>query len=462
MSTVLDIDSLLESPLADLHAIAGELDIEGYRLLRKADLTVAILESRGAIGDEIRPAVEAKASELDRARAERERELAEREEREQAEREAAREAAREQSEAERGGDRRPRGGRGGRGGQRGGRGGQRGGRTGRERGEGRTERAQREDGTERAQREDGTERAQGGSRTERARGEGRGSERGDKGRGGRDAAERPEKQRPAEPTTPLAGVFEPGSGGGGRLRTDLTGRVRGDADVPRGEVRRWSLQRGDLINAQVRKARRGRTDFVVASIDDVNGQPQDARKQPAPAFEERAAAAVGNHYAKRLFKHAPVGAGSRLVVTGPTRASASEMLGKLAGEIVGSGVVTTLVIVSARPEQATSIAGVELIAGDATKSPESVLPALELALDRNKRLAEGGRETALLVDGLDLLPADRAAEIFNSARNLAEGGALTVAAACGAGSQLEALASSIGVVAGGRRLKLDKKASWTV
>ena len=59
MSAVLDIDSLLESPLADLHALAGELDLDGYRLLRKSDLTIAILESRGAIGDEIRPAVEA-------------------------------------------------------------------------------------------------------------------------------------------------------------------------------------------------------------------------------------------------------------------------------------------------------------------------------------------------------------------------------------------------------------------
>ncbi|MBK5231081.1 MAG: Rho termination factor N-terminal domain-containing protein, partial [Thermoleophilia bacterium] len=64
MAPVLDIDSLLESPFADLHALAGELDIEGYRLLRKSDLTIAILESRGAIADEIRPKVEAKAAEL--------------------------------------------------------------------------------------------------------------------------------------------------------------------------------------------------------------------------------------------------------------------------------------------------------------------------------------------------------------------------------------------------------------
>ncbi len=417
MSAVLDIDNLLESPLADLHAIAGELEIEGYRLLKKSDLTIAILESRGAIGDEIRPAVEAKAQELDRIKAEREKALADAEEAAEAERQAAREAA----------------------------------------------------AAERA-RSGGRSRSQ----SQRSRRGGRGSEgapASGRSRGGRD--KKPEKQpergerqkkadqRPPEPTTPLAGVFEPGTGGGGRLRTDLTRRVRGDADVPRGEVRRWNLRKGDLVNAQVKKSRRGRTDFVVGSIDSVNGLDIEARKQKQPAFEERDAAAIAGRYAKRTFKHAPIGAGSRLVVSGPTRAAASEMLKKLAGELAGAGVVTTLVIVTARPEQSELVSGVEVIAGDATKAPDDILPALELAIERDKRLAESGRETALLVDGLDLLSPTKAAEIFNTARNLAQGGALTVAAAAGAGSPLEAQATAIGVVAGGRKLKLDKKSSWS-
>jgi transcription termination factor Rho len=430
MSAVLDIDNLLESPLADLHALAGELDIEGYRLLTKPDLTIAILESRGATGDEIRPAVEAKSQELAVIKAERERELAAKEDAE----EEAREEAREAAEAERAQkSRNQRGERGGRSSERGGRNrrGGRGGERSRQGGEGRTPR-----------------------------------ERG----GHADSKSAPEKTqskaaakapRENEPTTPLAGVFEPGSGGGGRLRTDLTRRVRGDADVPRGEVRRWNLQRGDLLQGQVKKARRGRTDFVVASLESVNGLDQAANKKPGQPFEKREAAPIAGAYAKRAFKHAPVGAGSRLVLTGPTRAAASEMLKKLAGEIAGDQVVTTLVIVSARPEQSEAINGVEVITGDATKAPEDVLPALELALERDKRLAESGRATALLVDGLDLLPPEKAAEIFNSARNLAQGGSLTIAAAGGAGSPLEALATSIGVVAGGRKLKLDKKSSWS-
>jgi transcription termination factor Rho len=433
VAAVLDIDNLLESPLADLHALAGELDIEGYRLLKKPDLTIAILESRGAIGDEIRPAVEAKASELATIKAERERELADQEELEEAAREAAA-AEREAASAERGQSRRQRGERGERG-ERGGRN-RRGGR-----------------GSERSGHGDG--------RTPRGR-SGRGGEKPANDKSASSAEKAPAKeQRPQEPLTPLAGVFEPGSGGGGRLRTDLSRRVRADADVPRGEVRRWNLQRGDLIAGQVRKARRGRTDFVVGAIDSVNGLDQEARKKPAQAFEKRDAVAIAGQYAKRLFKHAPVGAGSRVVVTGPTRAAASDMLKQLAGELAGAGVVTTLVIVSARPEQAESVSGAEVIAGDATKPPEDVLPALELALERDKRLAESGRETALLVDGLDLLPSEKSSEIFNSARNLAQGGSLTIAAGCGAGSPLEAQASSIGVVAGGRKLKLDKKASWT-
>jgi transcription termination factor Rho len=428
MSAVLDIDNLLESPLSDLHAIAGELDIEGYRLLKKSDLTIAILQARGAVADQIRPAVEAKSQELERHKAEREQALADAEEAEQAAREEARtEAA---SERARGG--RGRGSRGGRG---------------------------------RGASGDAAPRERSGAKGDRQRrgGErGRGEAAGAKQTSGEKKADRaPERDRSNEPTTPLAGVFEPGSGGGGRLRTDLTRRVRADADVPRGEVRRWNLQRGDLLNAQVRTARRGRTDFVVAGIDSVNGLDLEARKQKTPSFEQRDAAAIAGRYAKKTFKHVTLGAGSRLVVTGPTRAAASQMLKQLAGELASAGVVTTLVVVSARPEQSEAITGVEVVAGDATKSPDDVVPALELALERDKRLAESGRETALLVDGLDLLDAQKAAEIFNAARNLAQGGALTVAAAAGAGSPLEAQASAIAVVAGGRKLKLDKKSSWS-
>lgn len=433
MSAVLDIDNLLESPLADLHALAGELDIEGYRLLTKPDLTVAILETRGAIGDEIRPAVEAKSQELAVIKAERERELAAKEEAEDAAREAA-EAERAEKSRNARSERSDRGDRGERG--------------GRERG-GRNRRGGR-----------------GGDRSRQAHGEGRtprdrGGHKDQKSAPEKSGAKAESKPRENEPTTPLSGVFEPGSGGGGRLRTDLTRRVRGDADVPRGEVRRWNLQRGDLLVGQVKKARRGRTDFVVASLESVNGLDQAASKKPGQPFDKREAAPITGQYAKKTFKHAPVGAGSRLVVTGPTRAAASEMLKKLAEELASGGVVTTLVIVSARPEQTESINGAEVIAGDATKAPEDVLPALELALERDKRLAETGRETALLIDGLDLLPQEKSSEIFNSARNLAQGGSLTIAAAGGAGSPLEALATSIGVVAGGRKLKLDKKSSWT-
>lgn len=418
MTPVLDIDNLLESPLADLHAIAGELDIEGYRLLKKPELTIAILETRGQNGSEIRGAVEAKAAELARQKAEREKQLAEQE--------AAEAAAREAAAVERRRERSAGGGRGRRGGR------------GRERGDGGGGRSGAESGTS-------------GQRRERS------------SRGGRSAEQKTSaapKQRRDEPMTPLAGVFEPGSGGGGRLRTDMTGRVRGDADVPRSEVRRWQLKRGDLINAQVKKARRGRTDFVVGAIDSVNGLDFEARKKSGQPFEQREAAPIAGRYAKRTFKHAPVGAGSRLVVTGPTRAAASAMLKKLAGELAGAGVVTTLVIVSARPEQSEAISGVEVIAGDATKPADGVLPALQLVLERDRRLAETGRETALLVDGLDLLAAEQTAEIFTAARNLAQGGALTIAAAAGTGSALEAQATAIAVVAGGRKLKLDKKASW--
>jgi transcription termination factor Rho len=441
MSAVLDIDNLLESPLADLHALAGELDIEDYRLLRKPDLTIAILESRGATADQIRPAVETKAAELAKIKAEHEAELIRQDE----EREQLEDEAREAAAAERA-TREPRSQRSG---ERGSSRGQRGGR-------GRGGRGERRPSNERSSERGGDRKPR-----ERSRGEDTKTAAVAEGGRGRGRGKKEDAPKSDEPTVAINGVFEPGSGGGGRLRTDLSRRVRGDADVPRGEVRRWNLQRGDLIVAEARKARRGRTDFVIATITTVNGQDQQARKQKTPSFSELPAAAIGERFAKKLFKAAPIGAGSRAVVTGPTRAAASEMLLKLAGEIASDGAVTTLVLVAARPEQATTGDKFAVVTGAPGKPPEDIAPALELVLDRDRRLAESGRNTALLIDGLDLLPPDKASEIFNAARNLEQQGSVTIVASAGAGSPLEAQATSIGVVAGGRRLKLDKKSSWS-
>ncbi len=438
MAPVLDIDALLESPLADLHALAGELDIEGYRLLRKPDLTIAILETRGAIADEIRPKVEAKAAELAVLKAERERIEAEREEAEEAAREAAREqAARERRE----------------------RSAQRGGTGGRQRG-GRGERRPGDRGGERQARERG-DRQRTGTRDQ---GPGDQSARDQNARGRSEGRkESLEKQQtPREPAVPISGVFEPGSGGGGRLRTDLSRRVRGDADVQRGEVRKWRLHRGDVIVGEARKVKRGRTDFQLVGITSVNGMSAEQRQAQKVRFAEAETAAPGDRFARKLFKHAPVQTGSRVVITGPTRAAASQMIAKLAEELAGSGVTTALALTVARPESAQQATGAfDLIVNEPGKPAEDALQAIELALERGKRLAESGGNAAVLIDGLDLLPAEKTSEILGASRNLAAHGSLTVICSAGAGSALEAQATTIAVVAGGRKLKLDKKSSWS-
>lgn len=463
MSAVLDIDNLLESPLADLHALAGELDIDGYRLLRKSDLTIAILESRGAIGDEIRPAVEAKAGELAAIKAEHEKALAEQEELEEAARDAAaaeraeraprQRSAGSQRSGQRSGQHSGSGeGSGGRSGSASGS--TRGGRGGRGRG-GDGRRGERAERTDRKPRERGDAQVESKNGAQAAKSQ----DRGGRGRGKKDDAATPAAN---EPTVSLTGIFEPGSGGGGRLRTDVAKRVRADADVPRGEVRKWKLHRGDTIIGEARKMRRGRTDHQLVSITSVNGQNAEQRAGANIRFSEAEAAATGEHFAKKLFKQAPIGAGSRVVVTGPTRAAASEMLRKLAEDLAGDKLSTTLVIAASRPEDASIAAsGYDLIVAEPGKPAEDIVPAIELVLERGKRFAEGGANAIVLIDGLDLLPPEKANEIFASSRNLAQHGSLTVVGSAGSGSALEAQATSIGVVAGGRRLKLDKKASWS-
>lgn len=264
------------------------------------------------------------------------------------------------------------------------------------------------------------------------------------------------------PTVTITGTFEPGSGGGGRLRTDLSRRVRADADVPRGEVRRWRLHRGDVVTGEAKPVKRGRTDFQLVRVASVNGRDASDLEGRRVRFAEAEAVAPGKRFAARLFKHAPVKAGARVVVTGPTRALASEMLAKLAGRLADEGLHATLVLTVTRPEAGPPPrAGFDVVANAPGAPAADVLPGLELALDRAKRMAEAGRDAVVLVDGLDLLPESKATEVFACARNLAQHGSLTVVGSAGAGSALEAQSSTIAVVAGGRRLKLDKKASWS-
>lgn len=500
MSQVLDIDGLLESPLADLHALAGELGLESYRLLRKPDLAVAVLVNRGADEAEARPAVEAKYADLQRIAAEQAAADAAAEEAADAERRAAERERREERQRDQ--RSRPAGQRGG-GRESGGRGRER---QGRERQGGERQGGERQSGERQRGGDRSRQRGDRGGREERG---GEGRERSGRERSGGRAEGAERESAPAE-VFAVKGVFDPRQGGGGMLRAKLGGRSQGDVEVDRDEARKHRLFRGDAVTGEAQKLRRARGAGMLSSVATINGVPADQSKGERVRFDDAEAVPAAGQLAKRLFKAAPFGRGSRTLVVGPARGAASELLRKLAEQLAKEQVVTALAIVAAPPEGGAVAegAGYDVIAGtlgSASGESAAAEPApreqrsqdqgsqrqrsrggrgrggrsggggrggreqktdeftagLQLALERGRRIAEAGGDAAVLVDGIDLLPAARAREIFVGARNLGAHGSLTIVGSAAPGGELEAIATATAVISDGRKLKLDKKHSWS-
>ncbi|MBJ7347921.1 MAG: Rho termination factor N-terminal domain-containing protein [Thermoleophilaceae bacterium] len=443
MSQVLDIDSLLESPLADLHALAGELGIESYRLMRKPDLTVAILVNRGQDEGSVRPEIEKKYAEIQRLAAEQLAALDAADEAAEQERNEKAQAAREQrSQAGRstsaGGQGRSRQA----GGQRGGRGRGAGAQGEGRQGEGRQQRARGGDGKQSEQRQP----------------------RGREGAQSQGAPQQPESGERKPQTFAVSGVFEPRQGGGGMVRPKLAGRSKEDVEVSRNDARKWRLFNGDMVAGEAKKSRRGRGAGLLSSVTTINGVPLDKISSGERAkFDEAATTAASGQLARKLFKHAKFGNGSRTLVVGSARGASSELMRELASQLSKDGLVTALIAVAAPPEAAEAAAGAsyDFVAGSPTGKTDEVLGGAELAIERGKRLAEAGKDAVVLIDGIDLLPEQRARELFATARNLKELGSLTVVGAAAQGSVFEALATTIAIVAVGRKVKVDKKLSWS-
>lgn len=453
MSQVLDIDSLLESPLADLHALAGELGIESYRLLRKPDLTVAILVNRGQDESAVRPEIEKKYAEIQRLAAEQLAALDAADEAAEEERAEKAQAAREQrSQAGRsasaGGQGRSRQA----GGQRGGRGRGAGAQGEGRQGEGRQQRARGGDGKQSEQRQPrGREGAQ--------------SQGADKQAAGKQSAQQQAEGGDRKPQVfAVSGVFEPRQGGGGMVRPKLAGRSKEDVEVSRNDARKWRLFHGDMVAGEAKKSRRGRGAGLLSSVTSINGVPLDKIASGERAkFDESATTAASGQLARKMFKHAKFGNGSRTLVVGSARGASSELMRDLATQLSKDGLVTALIAVAAPPEAAEAASGAsyDFVAGSPTGKTDEVLGGAELAIERGKRLAEAGKDAVVLIDGIDLLPEQRARELFATARNLKEHGSLTVVGAAAQGSVFEALATTIAIVSVGRKVKVDKKLSWS-
>jgi transcription termination factor Rho len=401
--SVLSRDALEGSPLADLHAIASELGIDGFRRLRKADLVDAILEHQGGDGaaaeapeapeaEEPRPrrrrGGRGRARKIDEAVAEAEAEPGA--EAEDVEAEPAEEQPEERERPAR--------------------------RRSRTRVTAEEPEEERED---REVREDAEE-----AERPARRGRGRG---------------RAEVAQDAE--TAVEGVVELTGNGAAFVRLGDDGApTDDDVYVSAAQVRRCELVDGDRVAGPVRRPRRSERYPSLVRIDTINGASADEVAVGTPFDElpavwpsERFALGSDDPTLKAIEWLTPLGRGSRATISGPAHAGKSQALRRLAGALAGQeGIDVSVALLGVRPEEATEWQQDGPVAPAAAlsfgASADAQTQALERVVDTAKRLAARGGNAVLLVDTLDGVPLPAARRALAAARNIADGGSLTIIA----------------------------------
>lgn len=229
--------------------------------------------------------------------------------------------------------------------------------------------------------------------------------------------------------------------------------VTGPVRRPRRSERYPSLVRVDTING--------------APADQVSGTTR-WEDLPAAYATDRVAMGGDDPTVRAAEWLTPFGKGSRVTICGPAWSGKSETLRRLAAALVGiEELELALVLAGVRPEEITEWAAGPISPAGATTfaaSADAQAGTVEHALDQARRVAARGGDAILLVDSLDGLPPLIARRVLGAARNVADAGSLTVIATAGApvGGETTIIALDAALTSTGRFPALDLAASGTI
>lgn len=407
--SILDRDALAASPLADLHTLASELSIDSYRRLRKPELIDAILARQGGA-----PAPEEAPGDGDGDGA--------------------------TDEEERPSSRRRRGRRGGRG------------RAGsREEGEETEAGAAQED--EETPAPEAVEESE--EQDEPPAGRGRGA-------------------RAAEEEV-VEGEVELLPNGSGFLRVNPPEPSEDDVYVSAAQVKRCELVPGDRISGPRRPPRRSERFASLIRIDMINGRPADevadsTRFDDLPAVfpTERFRLGTDDPTIKAIEWLTPFGQGSRVTIVGPPRAGKTEALRRLVATLAGrEELQLSVVLAGVRPEEISEWQTGPLAPAAAVSfgaSADTQAQTIERIVDQARRMAARGSHAVVLIDTLTGLHPHTARKLLASARNIADGGSLTLVATASEplGGETTVIALDPVLASTGRFPAVDLLGSWTI
>jgi transcription termination factor Rho len=265
------------------------------------------------------------------------------------------------------------------------------------------------------------------------------------------------------------GTLEILQDGFGFLRSPDTSYLAGPDDiyVSPSQIRRFNLRTGDSIAGKIRPPKDGERYFALLKVDEINYSEPNTKKHKilfenlTPLFpQERLRLERGTGSTEDLASRivdlvAPIGKGQRGLIVSPPKAGKTLMLQNIAQAIAYNNPETMLIVllIDERPEEVTEMQRTvrgEVVASTFDEPPARHVQVAEMVIEKAKRLVEHKKDVVILLDsitrlarayntivpssgkvltgGVDAHALERPKRFFGAARNIEEGGSLTIIA----------------------------------
>ncbi|WP_246604679.1 transcription termination factor Rho [Chloracidobacterium aggregatum] len=262
------------------------------------------------------------------------------------------------------------------------------------------------------------------------------------------------------------GVLECLPDGFGFLRAPDYNYLPGPDDiyVSPSQIRKFDLRTGDTISGQIRPPKEGERYFALIKVEAINFEPPDLRRERVqfdnltplyPNKRLRMESTPENLSGRVLDLVTPIGRGQRGLIVAPPRTGKTMLLQSIANSITRNHpeVMLIVLLIDERPEEVTdmqrSVQG-EVVSSTFDEPPTRHVQVADMVIEKAKRLVEHGRDVVILLDsitrlarahnatvppsgkilsgGVDANALQKPKRFFGAARNLEEGGSLTIIA----------------------------------
>ncbi len=270
-----------------------------------------------------------------------------------------------------------------------------------------------------------------------------------------------------------------------------------DIYVSPSQIRRFNLRTGDTVSGQIRQPKESERYFALLKVEAVNYEdPEVAREKIlfdnlTPLYPERKVNlenAADNYSTRVMDLMTPIGFGQRGLIVSPPRTGKTMLLQNIANSIIAShkNVVPFVLLIDERPEEVTDMdrsVDAEVISSTFDEPAERHVQVAEMVIEKAKRLVEHKKDVVILLDsitrlaraynsvvppsgkilsgGVDSNALQRPKRFFGAARNIEEGGSLTIIATAliDTGSRMDEVIFEEFKGTGNMELHLDRRLS---